>query len=51
MIYNQDCMKAMKEMVDNEFDLAIVDPPYGINRLHSGGMPKSSGFKKWKRNN
>ena len=31
MIYNQDCMKAMKEMSDNQFDLAIVDPPYGIN--------------------
>ena len=30
MIYNQDCMEAMKEMKDNQFDLAIVDPPYGI---------------------
>ena len=29
-IYNQDCLKAMKEMKDNQFDLAIVDPPYGI---------------------
>lgn len=25
-----DCMKAMKTMEDNQFDLAIVDPPYGI---------------------
>jgi len=24
-------MKAMKDMSDNQFDLAIVDPPYGIN--------------------
>ena len=31
MIYNQDCMEAMKEMKDNHFDLAIVDPPYGGN--------------------
>tara|TARA_R100000231_G_scaffold38323_1_gene33588 strand:+ start:239 stop:859 length:621 start_codon:yes stop_codon:yes gene_type:complete len=30
MIYNQDCMEAMKEISDNQFDLAIVDPPYGI---------------------
>ena len=30
MIYNQDCMEAMKEMSDNQFDLAIVDPPYGL---------------------
>ena len=28
MIYNQDCMEAMKDMSDNQFDLAIVDPPY-----------------------
>ncbi len=25
-----DCMKAMKAMEDNQFDLAVVDPPYGI---------------------
>jgi|TARA_R100000030_G_scaffold76761_1_gene59693 site-specific DNA-methyltransferase (adenine-specific) len=30
-IYNQDCLEAMKLMKDNQFDLAIVDPPYGIN--------------------
>jgi len=30
-IYNEDCMEAMKEMSDNQFDLAIVDPPYGLN--------------------
>ena len=29
-IYNQDCLEAMKLMKDNQFDLAIVDPPYGI---------------------
>ena len=29
-IYNQDCLEAMREMSDNQFDLAIVDPPYGI---------------------
>jgi len=30
-LYNRDCMLALKEMKDNQFDLAIVDPPYGIN--------------------
>ena len=30
-IHNGDCLEAMKEMKDNEFDLAIVDPPYGGN--------------------
>ena len=28
--YNQDCMIAMKEFPDKYFELAIVDPPYGI---------------------
>jgi len=27
---NMDCMELMKEFEDNHFDLAIVDPPYGI---------------------
>ena len=33
-----DCLAAMREMPDNAFDLAIVDPPYGLgNRLSDGG--------------
>jgi site-specific DNA-methyltransferase (adenine-specific) len=32
-IYNEDCLEAMKLMPDNAFELAIVDPPYGIERL------------------
>ena len=31
-----DCMEAMKDMSDNQFDLAIVDPPYGIERFKKG---------------
>ena len=30
-LYNADCMEAMIEFPDKFFDLAIVDPPYGIN--------------------
>lgn len=44
MIYNQDCMEAMKEMSDNQFDLAIVDPPYGIERFQNS-QPHARG--KW----
>lgn len=29
--YNSDCMEAMRKMPDKCFDLAVVDPPYGIN--------------------
>lgn len=28
--YNMDCMVGMREFPDQYFDLAIVDPPYGI---------------------
>ncbi len=27
--YNMDCMEAMRQMPDQYFDLAVVDPPYG----------------------
>ena len=27
--YNMDCMEFVKMLPDNEFDLAIADPPYG----------------------
>ena len=33
--YNMDCMEGMKEFPDKYFDLAIVDPPYGIGE-HGG---------------
>ena len=29
--YNMDCMEGIKGFPDGFFDLAIVDPPYGIN--------------------
>lgn len=29
--YNMDCMDGMKEFPDKYFDIAVVDPPYGIN--------------------
>lgn len=31
-ITHGDCLEAMRNMPDNAYDLAIVDPPYGINR-------------------
>lgn len=33
IVLNIDCMKYMKGLPDKAFDLAIVDPPYGIKRL------------------
>tara|TARA_R100000329_G_scaffold112709_1_gene92503 strand:- start:27 stop:638 length:612 start_codon:yes stop_codon:yes gene_type:complete len=35
-LLNMDCMDYMRTLDDNAFDMAIVDPPYGIN-IHSSG--------------
>lgn len=37
-LYRGDCLAAMREMPDNAFELAIVDPPYGININSSGRL-------------
>lgn len=38
MVFLKDCVTGMKEYPDKHFDLAIVDPPYGLgNRLSDGG--------------
>lgn len=31
VVYNTDCLQALRELESNSFDLAIVDPPYGGN--------------------
>ena len=58
-----DCMNVMKDYKDNHFDLAIVDPPYGIGadkaqnnaakqRIKSGGKSKAGrGWKLYKETN
>jgi len=39
-MFNQDCMTAMKAMPDKAYDLAIVDPPYGLGKRLSQGAGK-----------
>jgi site-specific DNA-methyltransferase (adenine-specific) len=41
-----DCMEGMKTFPDGYFDLAIVDPPYGINWLDQVKNPNKG--KNWK---
>ena len=31
-LYNCDCMEYMKDIPDKYYDLAIVDPPYGLDK-------------------
>ena len=42
-----DCMQGMKEFPDNYFDLAIVDPPYGINCTSFGALRKYKTDTEW----
>lgn len=37
---NTDCMEYMRTLPDKAFDLAIVDPPYGISIHDSGRLKK-----------
>jgi site-specific DNA-methyltransferase (adenine-specific) len=52
-LINDDCMNVMKVYPDNHFDLAIVDPPYGIDlanmNMGAGTSKKCSKIKnrKW----
>ena len=36
LAFNMDCLEAMRQMENNAFDLAVVDPPYGVNRFLNG---------------
>lgn len=41
-LYNADCMEVMKTFKDKQFDLAIVDPPYGIGYAKRKSKTKTS---------
>ncbi len=50
-IYNENCLSAMKKMVDNQYSLAIVDPPYGIKEsahrnISRTKLAKTKNYKK-----
>jgi len=42
IVFNEDCVQGLKRFADNYFDLAIVDPPYGINRLEMSWTAQSN---------
>ena len=45
-VYNMDCIAGMKKYPDKYFDLAIVDPPYGIGAENHAGSAEN-GWKQW----
>ena len=45
-VYNEDCMQVMKRYPDKYFDLAVVDPPYGLgSKLAHAGNGKNAQSK------
>ena len=46
-VYLEDCVTALKRYADNHFDLAIVDPPYGIGM--DGGNVGYKGFNNFEK--
>lgn len=56
VVYNEDCVQGLKRFPDKYFDLAIVDPPYGIgidgqkqsiNNKNPKANRKAHDFKGW----
>ena len=49
-LYNADCMEVMKTFKDKQFDLAIVDPPYGIgaDKAQNAAAARGGGWKAYK---
>ena len=45
--YNVDCMEFMADKPDNYYDLAIVDPPYGLNLKGENPIKNKSDTKKF----
>jgi len=45
-LYCADCLPAMRKMADNQYELCICDPPYGID---AGKMTMGSGKHKFKK--
>ena len=48
-VFLTDCMEFMKTCKDNQFDLAVVDPPYGIGM--DGGNVGYKGFNNFEKKN
>lgn len=47
-MFNQDCMEWMKDIPSKYYDLAIVDPPYGIGAGYGIGGGKLAKVKRYK---
>lgn len=44
-VRQEDALAAMRELQDNSFDLAIVDPPYGASSQNAWELPEDHGLR------
>ena len=53
LAFNMDCLEAMRQMPNKAFDLAVVDPPYGIGVMSmnytKSGAVRTHGYAAAKR--
>ena len=45
-VYLMDCIEGMRQFPDKIFDLAVVDPPYGIKEAAGKNVSRNKGFGK-----
>lgn len=48
-VYNMDCMEYMRTLPNKAFDLAVVDPPYGIKICNNMGRRKGDRPSEYKK--
>ena len=47
VVYNIDCMDAMAEMRDNEFDFCVTDPPYNVGFQYNTHKDDMENYYDW----
>ena len=45
--FNRDCLEAMKEMEDGEFDICFTDPPYNVGLQYASYVDKRDDYREW----
>ncbi len=45
IIYNENCLEAMKRLEDNSVDSIVTDPPYGLSFMGKNGTMTCQALK------
>ena len=49
VLYNEDCLQALRKLNDKQFNLAITDPPYNVGRKYNthDDSQDASDYEQW----